>query len=330
MQEGKKQLEQNVREIIIRKHNSGKNPKKIAEELELNRKTVSSVIFNYKKTGRIFAKRIRTPKNKIIGESGRQLIILAIENDVSIPLKSLKIKLMEDLGIAASITTISKCLDELNYSFKRVVLIPEVRNSHELIENRFIYCSNYILYDENKIIFIDEFGISCSSRVGYGRSFVGTSPRKKVRAIRSRNISVCAAISKYNLLKFDLNPVAYNSETFKTFILNLIEGLRIQGTTNGMFIMDNASIHKRNDIRVILAENGFELIFLPPYTPQLNPIEEIFNMWKHNIKTMNPKTIEELNNAIFSASNLITSENCQSFYSHVRNFVLRGIRREDF
>jgi transposase len=94
--------------------------------------------------------------------------------------------------------------------------------------------------------------------------------------------------------------------------------------------MHNASIHKSNDSRNLINENGFELVFLPAYSPQLNPIEELFSKWKSNIKSMNAKTNEELNIAIHRSASSISQEDCENFYSHVRKFILKGIRHEEF
>jgi transposase len=94
--------------------------------------------------------------------------------------------------------------------------------------------------------------------------------------------------------------------------------------------MDNASIHKNEEQRNFLESNGFELKFLPGYSPQLNPIEEVFSKWKHYIAQGNPNTNEDLNLLINSSSNLISSQDCEGFFRHVRSFVLKGIRREDF
>jgi hypothetical protein len=50
----------------------------------------------------------------------------------------------------------------------------------------------------------------------------GTPPRKEVRELRSKNFSECAAVCKTDLLPFEVNEVAYNSEAFKGFINCLI------------------------------------------------------------------------------------------------------------
>jgi transposase len=85
----------------------------------------------------------------------------------------------------------------------------------------------------------------------------------------------------------------------------MIEKLRLQGINSGRIILDNASIHKSSDLCTLFTGFGIELCFLPAYSPQLNPIEDVFSKWKYYIKTMNPNTIEELNIAVARASSLI-------------------------
>jgi hypothetical protein len=97
-------------------------------------------------------------------------------------------------------------------------MVPESRNTPINIYLREIYCSVYLLQDEEKIIYIDEFGISCSTRIGYGRCIVGSPARKNVRAIRSKNISVCAAIMKSGVKYFKISDTPYSSSKFLDFL----------------------------------------------------------------------------------------------------------------
>ena len=211
-----------------------------------------------------------------------------ISNDVSTSLRALKLKFQERYNVVVSTTTINKFLTDMHYSFKRIELIPEARNTTGMISGIEVYCSEYMLQDETKIIFIDEFRISCSTLINYGRSLVGTTPRKAVRSIRSKNISVCAAMMKSGIVSFTTREKTYNSCGFRDFLNEMITKLHNSGIMNGRVIMDNASIHKNVNHKNLLEENGFELKFLPAYTPQLNPIEEVFSKWKHYIKTGNP------------------------------------------
>lgn len=326
----RKQLEDSIREQIIKKFQSGKGPQKIADEIDLNVNTVSSVIRLFKQSGRIGAKKTRAPRQKKISLDAMSVLTEAISADVSVPLKTLKEKLNDQLGVSACLATISNSLRGMNYSLKKVSLIPESRNTEENKNLREAYCLDYMLQDEEKLIFVDEFGVCCSTRLGYGRSIVGTPARKNVRAIRSKNISVCAAVMKTGVKYFKFSDSPYNSLKFLDFLKELVRQLNEENIYSGRIIMDNASIHKNEDQRSFLEENGFELKFLPAYSPQLNPIEEVFSKWKHYIAQQNSSSINELYSSINSSASLISVSDCVGFYRHVRSFVLKGIRKEDF
>ena len=79
---------------------------------------------------------------------------------------------------------------------------------------------------------------------------------------------------------------AFNQITFKDYIKNLMQ--HIDG---GMkIIMDNCSIHKGSDMKNLIKSEGHNFLFLPPYSPQINPIEELFSKWKGLLKSGNPNT----------------------------------------
>lgn len=325
-----KQTPDSLRQRVVQKYREGFGPSKIAADLSMNVKTVTQIINIYKRTGRINAIKVRQPKVKKIKNEAKELIENEILSDVSITLKSLKMKLNATLGIGVSQTSINNTLKNLCYSFKRVQTVPEPRNTEQTIQSRFIFCNEYLLFDETKIIFLDEFGISCSTRSKYGRSKVNTTPRKGVRAIRSRNFSVIAAISRTQLISFNVQETAYNQITFLQYIDGLIDKLRDLNFTGCKVIMDNASIHKASEVRERLQNSGHALIFLPPYSPQLNAIEETFSKWKTLIKSRNCMTTDELYEAIDDTHENITQSDCEGFFRHIREFAVKGIQREEF
>ena len=94
--------------------------------------------------------------------------------------------------------------------------------------------------------------------------------------------------------------------------------------------MDNCSIHKVTGIQEIIEQGGHELLLLPPYSPQLNAIEEFFSKWKGNIKARNSNTTQELENAILDGCSAVSVADCNGFFRDVRRYALKAIRREDF
>ena len=71
-------------------------------------------------------------------------------------------------------------------------------------------------------------------------------------------------------------------------------------------------------------------MFLPPYSPQLNPIEELFSKEKNSIKRSNPNSIEELNNSINGGCASITFDDCMGFFRNTRSYAVKALTREAF
>ena len=164
------------------------------------------------------------------------------------------------------------------------------------IEAQFEYATDFVLLNDEKIIFIDEIGLSCSMRIGYGRSLMGTTPKKIVRAIRSKKFSTVAASCKTGILHFKTIDRAFNCASLTTFIGEVIHlKLTNLGIFDATIIMDNASIHKTAEVKEVFKATNHKIIYLPPYSPQLNPIEEVFSKWKHILKSANCQTTEQLN-----------------------------------
>lgn len=318
------------RTLIIRKYENNISIKQISEELEINRNTVTSIIRLYQKTGRIETKSIRPPRKKLLNSEMRTFIREEVDRDVSLTLQAIKVKVHTHFNISCSTTTIENALKDLHYTLKRVVLVPERRNIEGNINTREAYCERYLRMDDSNIVFIDEFGVSCSTRQKFGRSIIGTMGRKQVRAIRSKNFSVCAAICKRMILLHDTRESAYSRESFITFLSNLLNKIRMEQMVHVTIIMDNCSIHKGEAIRELIQSQGHVLFFIPPYSPQLNPIEETFSKWKSLIKDSNANTRGDLINAISSGMSRITEEDCIDFFNHVRDFAVKGLRREEF
>jgi transposase len=80
--------------------------------------------------------------------------------------------------------------------------------------------------------------------------------------------------------------------------------------------MDNLPAHKRPMVRSMIEEAGFELWFLPPYSPDFNPIEMMWSKVKQLIRGQEPRAFETLVQAVFSAMDAVTPEDANGFFRH--------------
>ena len=80
-------------------------------------------------------------------------------------------------------------------------------------------------------------------------------------------------------------------------------------------VMDNLPAHKSPAIRRAIEAHGAELRYLPPYSPDLNPIEMAFSKFKAFLKKAAARTLEDLQAAIAAALPLISASDCKSYFN---------------
>lgn len=240
-------------------------------------------------------------------------------------------KLIDEFNIQPSIMSIHRYIKSFNYTLKRTTLIPERRNDGKTIDAREAYSNMFFNllsdFDESRLYFVDEVGFNISMRSKIGRSLRGKNATHVVPGLRSRNISVCCAITKCGISKYHPQTSAYNTNSFKSFISSLMEYIRLENPGKSAIIMDNVPFHKNVGVKEIIEEEGHILIFLPPYSPFLNPIENMFAKWKQSIRSENVQNESQLFNAFENVTN-ITSADCAGFYRNMLAFLPKCLKRE--
>jgi len=87
-------------------------------------------------------------------------------------------------------------------------------------------------------------------------------------------------------------------------------------TKNDLVIMDNLGSHKAKAVRRALRRAGARLLFLPKYSPDLNPIEQLFAKLKHHLRRDQPRSREAIGNAIATALDTVTAAECSNYFDH--------------
>jgi transposase len=103
-----------------------------------------------------------------------------------------------------------------------------------------------------------------------------------------------------------------NGESFLAYVRQvLVPTLR----PGDVVIMDNLGSHKGTAVREAIKAAGAELRFLPPYSPDLNPIENAFAKLKALLRKVAPRTCEALWNAVAAAIQAFTPAECANYYT---------------
>ena len=224
-----------------------------------------------------------------------------------------------------SVGTIHNIFRRYGITTKRLYVVPESRNNQQNIEERFKYARANIGRDSDKIIYVDEMGFNFHRVRGRGRNMVGQRATVERKDSRGGNISVCAAISpKYGLLLHRAIFGAFDSKDFAQFLIDLIRGLPKEASKESHWIvMDNVPMHKTDHVKCVF-EGGRVLhipTYLPPYSPQLNAIEECFSSVAYYVNMRRVDDKDALLALIDEAFKTITPSKCKAWHGHVVHWL---------
>ena len=120
-------------------------------------------------------------------------------------------------------------------------------------------------------------------------------------------------------IKVHLKPI--NGNDFVSCLNDLKSACLEKGIFNPVFILDNARIHHFSGVKELLANNDLKLLYLPPYSPFLNPIESSFSKWKNYVTRGNARNEEELMSLIANGFDSINLADCNGFYRKMLRYV---------
>ncbi len=81
-------------------------------------------------------------------------------------------------------------------------------------------------------------------------------------------------------------------------------------------MLDNSSTHKGKEIEKAIEEAGASLVFLPPYSPEFNPIEKFWLFVKSILRSLKPRTYLELQSALKKAFDLVSLKDIENWFVH--------------
>lgn len=211
----------------------------------------------------------------------REVIADALRNNPFLCAKDLRQLLKEKEVVSCkSDSTVRKWLHEMNFSRKRVSGKYVVRNQSvaDKVTNfkgllRTIPVSNTISIDETAVYF--------SENSKYGYTPRGVPLRHRAQPGRKsicRRMTLLMAVSADKVIHHKLFDGSCNSSLFSEFIRELPQSCPQH------VLMDNVAFHKTIAVRTTLKECGLNEVFVPPYSPQFNPIEYIFGALKKSLR----------------------------------------------
>jgi len=161
-------------------------------------------------------------------------------------------------------------------------------------------------------VFIDETGTSTKMARRYGRSPRGQRCRAPVPHGHWKTTTFVGALRLAGMTA----PMVLDGAMHGAAFLAYVEQLLVPTLKPGdIVVMDNLPAHKPIAVRQAIAAAGAELRFLPPYSPDFNPIEMAFSKLKAFLKKTAARTVEDLFDAITQGIDAFTPAECHNYFA---------------
>ena len=167
--------------------------------------------------------------------------------------------------------------------------------------------------EAERLVFVDEMGTNTSLSPLYAWAKKGQRAYWCVPRNRGANTTVLSSMSAKGMGSSLTVEGATTSAVFEAYVEQVLAPTLRKGR---VVVMDNLSAHKGERIRQLIEERGCELIYLPSYSPDFNPIEEAFAKIKALMRKVEARTKEALVEAIGKALSAVTTEDALGFFEH--------------
>lgn len=184
---------------------------------------------------------------------------------------------------------------------------------------RFEYRDWVMGVDPHNLIFVDESGLNLGMTRLYGRAVIGERVHDCCPRARGENVSLIGALSMDGLIATMTIPGSVNTDVFLTYIQEI---LAPQLWVGAAVVMDNLPVHQAVVIREAIQAVGARVIFLPPYSPDLSPIELCWSKLKQCLRTAKARTYEQLNQVLTQiVTEHISADDAWGWFAHCNLFI---------
>lgn len=167
--------------------------------------------------------------------------------------------------------------------------------------------------DLDKLVFFDECGVNTKMARLHGRCPQGQRLIDCAPAGHYQTLTLMSAVRLEGVVAPMLLDGPVNASTFAGYVEQCLAPALAPGD---ILIMDNLPAHKSPRVTLAVERAGCRLVYLPPYSPDFNPIENMWSKVKASLRKAGARTFEAVVEAVRDALRSITQADCEGYFEH--------------
>lgn len=290
----------------------------IARNLNIAVSTGHSIYKKFQETGDV-SPTVPVCEGKRVLTGQQELIVIALLwSKPTLYLSEICQEIFRTTSIQVSPSTVCRIIHRNGLTRKKVQQIALQRS----IDYRGDFMAEVQMYDAQKFVWVDETGCDRRDQVRkFGYALRGQRPVYHRLLHRGNRISAIAAIAHDGVIALDLTQGTVDGSRFVDYVRGQLipEMLPFDGENpHSILVLDNCAIHHVREVTQLLQEAGILLFFLPPYSPDFNPAEELFSYIKYYLKD-HDEVLQAMDDPIpllKTAFDSVTSDKCSGWIKH--------------
>ncbi len=256
----------------------------VADMLFMSERSVQRYLSLFMSTGSVAPKDSSGGPGKILTESEQFTILQSLIYNPAAFLNEIQSQLYDTTGKWVHASTICRTIHQHNFTRKKIQVIALQRSE----EARIRFMAEVSGYHPDMLIWVDETGSDRRNSIRrYGYALRGMRPVTHHLGVGGKRVSAIPVLTTRGIEDVFTTTDHVNGEVFERFVGECILPIILPFDGNNprsILVMDNASIHHLERIEEIITGIGAKIIFLPPYSPDLMPLEEVFSKVKYYLK----------------------------------------------
>jgi transposase len=212
-------------------------------------------------------------------------------------------------GVRMSTNTMSRAIRRLGWTRKKKTIGATERKE----EQRAAWREQRKELDGTRLVVLDE----CGSHIGltplYARAPKGVRAYGQVPRNRGKNTTLIAALGWSGVGEALIFEGAVTTAIFEQYVEQILAPSLLAGQ---IVLMDNLAAHKSARVKEVIEARGCQLLFLPSYSPDYSPIEEMFSKVKTVLRRIGARTREARKVALGEALHTVTTQDAQGWFRH--------------
>jgi len=305
-------LSMDIRKKVMKAIEGGMSRRKAAARFDIGPATAVRWAKRVETTGEVAPLMMGGDRRSRRIEAHADFILAQIEGKPDLTIMELREKIRERHGVGFGYGTVWRFLARHRITRKKKTGHASEQEREDVAAAREEWFEGELDLDPLKLVFVDETAISTKMARRFGRAPQGERCRASVPFGHWKTKTLIAA------LRFDRidAPMTIDGALDGASFLAWVEQVLAPTLSTGdVVVMDNVRTHKVAGVRKAIEARGANVLYLPPYSPDFNPIEKPFSKIKSILERIAARTVDALQAAVGEALRSFTPTECMNYFA---------------